>query len=83
MANIKVNTTLLYMASVPKQQEHIKIFIEGKTSSSLATNEHSEGESYEYKVLAMNNPKNSIKNLDFYVSMKIMDKITHFCHVYG
>jgi hypothetical protein len=32
MANIKVDATLLDMAYVPEQQEHLRSFIEGKTS---------------------------------------------------
>jgi hypothetical protein len=42
-----------------------------------------EEESSENKVLVVNPSRNSIRNLRFYVSMKIMEKITHSCLIYN
>jgi hypothetical protein len=76
MVDIKVDATLLYMASVPRKQEHLRSFIEGKTSFvDNLTIEEEEEESSKNKIMVVYNPRNSIRNPPFYVSMKIMDKI--------
>jgi hypothetical protein len=40
-------------------------------------------EYFENKVLVVNSSRNSVRNSHFYVSMKIMDKITHCCLING
>jgi hypothetical protein len=42
-----------------------------------------EDESCENKILVVHNPRNSIGNPPFCISMKIMDKIAHCCLIDG
>ena len=83
LSNIKVDAYLFDMVIVSKQQKHLKDFMEGKafTVSSL-TKEQNEEEMYINK-LNVYNPRNYVKNPPFYVSVKIMDKITHCCLIDG
>jgi hypothetical protein len=83
LANFKAYASLLDMVSVPEHQEHLKDFMEGETSTVASlTKEQDEDELYINK-LGVYNPRNYVKNPPFYVSVKIMDKITHCCLIDG
>jgi len=71
------------MVVVPEQQQHLKFFMEGKTSSvgSLFKN-LDEYDSYVNR-LGVNNFKNSVKNPPFYISVKIFDRIDYCCLIDG
>jgi hypothetical protein len=79
LANIKVDATLLDMVVVPKQQKHLKYFMEGKPSTIANI---SEEDSIVNKV-GVNNFRHPIKNPPFFISVKIMDKISHRCLIEG
>jgi hypothetical protein len=72
MATIKEDATLIDMATIMKQQEHLKGLIEGKISTiaSLITVEDEE-ESSKNKVLVVNPSRISVINSPFYVSMNL------------
>jgi hypothetical protein len=81
--NTKAYTSLSDMVIVLEQLKHLKNFMEGKTSTiSNLTKEQDKEELYVNK-LGVYNHRNPIKSPPFYVSMKIMDKITHCCLVDG
>ena len=79
LANIKEDATLLDMVDVPEQQRHLKQFMEGK--SLIVANlyeEVNEEDSYVNKV-GVHKFRYPVKNPPFCISVKIMDKIAHFC----
>jgi hypothetical protein len=81
--NTKAYTSLSDMVIVLEQLKHLKNFMEGKTSTiSNLTKEQDKEELYVNK-LGVYNPRYLVKNPPFYVSMKIMDKIAHFCLIDG
>jgi hypothetical protein len=71
------------MVSIFEHNKHFKNLMEGKTPNiSNLIEEKYEEELYVNK-LGVYNHRNPIKSPPFYVSMKIMDKITHCCLVDG
>jgi len=67
------------MVTVPKQERHMKDFMEDRTSRIASLSEEpSEEEMYVNKVV-VNHPRIYFKNPPFYVSLKIMDKNSHCC----
>ena len=67
------------MVVVPEKQRHLKQFMEGKyfVVSNLYE-EVNEEESFVNKV-GVHNFRYPVKNPPFYIFVKIMDKIAHFC----
>jgi hypothetical protein len=77
LANIKVDSTLLDMVVVPKQQKHLKNFMEGKVSTITNLFEDSKEEDSTINKIGVNNFRKPVKNPPFYISVKIMDQIAH------
>jgi hypothetical protein len=75
--NIKVDDTLLDMVVIPEQHKHIKEFIEGKISTIANLFEYSKEEDSTVNGIGVNNFRNPVKIPPFYISLKIMDKISH------
>jgi hypothetical protein len=83
LPNIKADETLLDMVVVPKQQMHMKQFMEGKASVvANLSKEVDEEDSFVNKV-GVHNFRHPVKNPPFYISVKIMDKIAHCCLIDG
>jgi hypothetical protein len=78
--NIKANATLLDMVVVSEQQKHLKNFMEEKDSIIANLFE----EIYEYdsfvNKVGVHKFRHPVKNSPFYISVKIMDNISHCCH---
>ena len=70
------------MVVVPEQQRHLKQFMEGKdfvaNLSKVVNEEHSS-----VNKVGVHNFRYPVKNLLFYIYVKIMDKITHCCLIDG
>jgi hypothetical protein len=77
LANIKANATLLDMVFIPEQQNLIKNFMEGKSSTIANLFEESKEEDSTVNKIGVNNFRNPVKKNPFYSSVKIMDKIAH------
>jgi hypothetical protein len=83
LANIKEYATLLDMVVVPEQQMHLKQFMEGKDFVvSNISKEVNEEDSFANKV-GVHNFRYPVKNPPFYLSVNIMDKISHCCLIDG
>jgi hypothetical protein len=83
LSNIKEDATLLDMVVIPEQRMHLKHFMEEKASIVANISEEvSEEDSFVNKV-GVHNFRYPIKNIPFYISVKIMDKITHCCLIDG
>jgi hypothetical protein len=65
------------MVVVPEQQQHLKFFMEGKTSSVASLSENLDEEDSHVNRLGVNNFKNYVKNPPFYISVNIFDRIAH------
>jgi hypothetical protein len=79
LANIKAYVTLLDMVVIPKQQMHLKQFMEGKASVVANLSE----EDSSVNKVGVHNFIYPVKNPPFYISIKIMDKISHCCFIDG
>jgi hypothetical protein len=79
LANIKADATLLDMVSVPEQQKHLKNFMEGKDSTIANLSEEAKEEDPTVNKIGVNNFRHIVKNHPFFISVKIMDKISHCC----
>jgi hypothetical protein len=77
LANIKEDAILLEMVFIPKQQRHLKQFMEGKTSIVANLSQEVNEENSSVNKLGVHNFRYPIKNLPFYISVKIMDNIAH------
>jgi hypothetical protein len=77
--NIKDNSSLLDMFVILEQQQHLKIFMEGKISTVANLTENLEGDYSNVNKIGVNNFKNHVKYPPFYVFVNIMDKIAHCC----
>jgi hypothetical protein len=77
LANIKVDATLLDMVVVPEQKNHPKQFMEG--NDYVVANLFEEVYEYDSSVnkVGVHNFRHPIKNPPFYISVNIMDKISH------
>jgi ribonuclease HI len=83
LANIKVDATLLDMVTVPEQQQHLRDFMEGKTSNiANLTEDYDEEESHVNRI-GVNNFRRSVNYPPFYISVNILDKIAHCCLIDG
>jgi hypothetical protein len=83
LANIKVDATLLDMVVVPKQQMHLKQFMEGKDSVVGNIYEEVNEEDSSVNKVGVHKFIYPIKNPPFYIYVKIMDKISHCCLING
>jgi hypothetical protein len=83
LGNIKADATLLDMVVVPEQQNHLKIFMEGKTSTISNLSEEVKEEDSSVKKVGVNSFRHPVKNPPFFISVKIMDKISHCCLIDG
>jgi hypothetical protein len=83
LANIKVFTTLLDMFFGLEQQKHLKNIMESKFSTIANLFEESKEEDSTINKIDVNNFRNPVKNAHFYISIKIMDKISHCCLIHG
>jgi hypothetical protein len=77
LANIKVDATLLDMVVIPEQQNHLKIFMEGKTPTIANLFEEVKEEDSSVNKVGVNSFRHLVKNPPFFISVKIMDKIAH------
>jgi ribonuclease HI len=83
LANIKADATLLDMVTIPEQQQHLRDFMEGKTSNiANLTKDYNEEESYVNRI-GVNNFRRSVNYPPFYISVNILDKIAHCCLIDG
>jgi hypothetical protein len=71
------------MVTIPEQQQHLKNYMEGKTSTIASLSEKHDGDDSHVNKLGVNNFRNSVKNPPFYISVKIMDRIAHCCLIDG
>jgi hypothetical protein len=83
LSNIKVDATLLDMVVVPKQQRHMKQFMEGKASIVANLSEEVNEEDSSINKVCVHNFRYPVKNPPFYISVNIMDKIAHCCLIDG
>jgi hypothetical protein len=83
LANIKADATLLDMVVVPEQQRHLKQFMEGNVSIVANIFEEVNEEDSSVNKVGVHNFRYPVKNLLFYIYVKIMDKITHCCLIDG
>jgi hypothetical protein len=67
------------MVVIPKQQKHLKNFMEGKVSTIANLFEESKEEDSTINKIGVNNFRNLEKKNHFYISVKIMDTIAHCC----
>jgi hypothetical protein len=79
LANIKADATLLDMVAISEQQKHLKHFMEGKSSTISNLSEKVKEEDFIVNKVGVNNFRHPIKNSPFFISVKIMDKISHCC----
>ena len=71
------------MVVVPEQQMHLKQFMEGKASVVANLSEEVNKEDSFVNKVGVHNFRYPIKIPPFYISVKIMDKITHCCLIDG
>jgi hypothetical protein len=83
LASIKVDASLLDMVIVPEQQQHLKNYMEGKTSHVASISEELGEDEPHVNRIGVNNFRNPVKNPPFYISVKIMDRIAHCCLIDG
>jgi hypothetical protein len=83
LANIKVDASLLDMGIIPEQQKHLKNYMEGKNSIIDNLSKKRFGDELPINKLGVNNFRNSVKNHSFYISVKIIDRIVHYCLIDG
>jgi hypothetical protein len=83
LANIKADTTLLDMVFVSKQQRHLKQFMEVKASIVANLSEEVTEEDSSLNKVGVHKFRYPIKNPPFYISVNIMDKISHCCLIDG
>jgi hypothetical protein len=83
LANIKADETLLDMVVIPKQQMHLKQFMEEKASIVSNLSEEVNEEDSSVNKVGVHKFKYPIKNPPFYISVKIMAKIAHYFLIDG
>jgi ribonuclease HI len=83
LANIKADATLLDMVVIPEQQMHLKQFMEGKSSVVANLSEEVDEEDSSVNKVGVHNFRYPVKNPPFFISVKIMDKISHCCLIDG
>jgi hypothetical protein len=75
--NIKEDATLLDMVVIPEHQMHLKQFMEEKSSIVANLSEEVDEEDSFVNKLGVHNFRYPVKKKPFYISVKIMDKISH------
>jgi hypothetical protein len=83
LTNIKADATLLDMVVVPKQQKHLKNFLERKDSIVDNLSEEVYEEDSSVNKVGVHKFRHLVKKTSFYISVKIMDKIVHCCLIDG
>jgi hypothetical protein len=83
LANIKEDATLMDMVIIPEQQMHLKQFMEGKASIAANISEEVNEEDLFVNKVGVHNFRYPVKNPPFYIYVKIMYKIAHFCLING
>jgi hypothetical protein len=83
LANIKVDATLLDMVVISEQQKNLKYFMEGKSSTIANISKEVKEEDSIVNKVGVNSFRNPIKKPPFFISVKFMDKISHFCLIDG
>jgi isopentenyl diphosphate isomerase/L-lactate dehydrogenase-like FMN-dependent dehydrogenase len=83
LANIKADATLLDMVVVPEQHKHLKNFMERKASIVANLSEEINEEDSSVNKVGVHNFRYPVKKPQFYISVKIMDKIVHCCLIDG
>jgi hypothetical protein len=83
LANIKSYATLLYMVVVHEQQMHLKQYMEGKASIVANLSKEVNEENSSVNKVGVHNFRYPVKNPPFYISIKIMDNIVHYCLIDG
>jgi hypothetical protein len=83
LANIKVDAALLDMVVVPKQQKHLKNFMEGKYPIVSNLFEEVDEEDLSLNKVGVHKFRHPIKKTMFYISINSMDKIAHCCLIDG
>jgi hypothetical protein len=74
LASIKADASLLDMVTVPEQQQHLKNFMEGKTSIVANLTENSDGDESNVNRIGVNNFRNPVKKKNPFL---------YFCKNYG
>jgi hypothetical protein len=77
LANMKADAMFLDMVFVPRQQKHLNNFMEGKASTIANIFEETKEEDSTANKIGVNNFRHPVKNPPFFISVKIMDKISH------
>jgi hypothetical protein len=83
LANIKADATLLDMIVVLEQQKHLKQFMEGNAFVVSNLLEEVYEEDLSINKVCAHKFRHPIKNPPFYISVNIMDKISHCCLIDG
>jgi ribonuclease HI len=83
LANIKADATLIDMVVIPKQHMHLKQLMEGKASVVANLSKEANEEDYSINKAGVDNFIYLVKKKPFYISVKIMDKIAHYCLIDG
>jgi hypothetical protein len=83
LANIKADATLLDMVVIPEQQKHLKQFMEGKDFIVANLSEEVDEEDSSVNKVGVHNFRYPVKKTPFYISVNIMDKISHCCLIDG
>jgi hypothetical protein len=83
LANIKADATLIGMVAIPKQQMHLKQFMEGKAFVVANLSEEVDKDDSFVNKVCVHNFRNPAKKIPFYISTNIMDKIAHCCLIDG
>jgi hypothetical protein len=83
LSNIKEDATLLDMVSILEQERHLKQFMEGKDFVVANLSEEVNEEDSSVNKEGVHKFRYPVKNPLFYISVKIMDKISHCCLIDG
>jgi hypothetical protein len=77
LAKIKEDANLLDMVVIPEEHRHLKKFMEGKYFIVSNLSEEVNEEDSSVNKVGVHNFRYPIKNTPFYISVNIMDKISH------
>jgi hypothetical protein len=83
LANIKEDATLLDMVVIPEQHMHLKQFMEGNSFIVANISEEVDEEDSFVNKVGVHNFRYPVKIPLFYISIKIMDTISHCCLIDG
>jgi hypothetical protein len=65
------------MVVIPEQKKHLRNFMEGRASTIANLSEEEKEEDPTVNNIGVNNFRHPVKNPQFFISVKIMDKIAH------